>query len=35
MNEEHPEACIWFLTNDGSTNIVKMEVPWGIRFSEW
>ena len=35
MNDEHPETCIWFLTNDGSTNIVKMEVPWGNRYLEW
>ena len=26
MNEEHPETCIWCLTNDGSTHTVKMEV---------
>ena len=26
MNEEHPEACIWCLINDGSTHTVKMEV---------
>ena len=35
MNDEHPETCIGFLTNDGSTNIVKMEVPWGNRCLEW